>query len=279
MADGGNVGLTTDKLSEIKKIFEEVCLKKGTDIVNLDDLRASARASSISENDMNIFFKDLITKGGNSISKTDFDKLSNKIEKILLEMCLGDRRPSVREENEYVGNSIMNQSESTFSLPKEGEKLEGQCFSPDDYSIDEYIASIKDMLSHTLKNDNYLEMSLADIAKLVKDLNNYIGIVKKKAEKLNDELKEVKNTLENKEYQESFLQNKITNYQDTIDELQAAKDKLERDVEQLFAMEEDFKRLKDRNAELDIELLSSTAEIEKLTTENNKMACVNLKPQ
>ena len=93
-------------------------------------------------------------------------------------------------------------------MPKEDEKLEGHYLGPEDYSLDDYITTIKEMLTHTLSNDNYLDMSLPEVGKLIKDLSGYVNIVKKKAAKVNDEFKDTKNKLENKEYQESFLQNK-----------------------------------------------------------------------
>jgi chromosome segregation ATPase len=73
------------------------------------------------------------------------------------------------------------------------------------------------------------------------------------------------------EYQQTFLQNKIQNYQETLDESQTAREKLERDLEKQFSMEADFDKLKDRNAKLDIEILNSTQEIQKLQADNKRM--------
>ncbi len=93
-------------------------------------------------------------------------------------------------------------------IPKEGEQATGHFLNAEDYTMDDYISTVKDMLGQALEKGSYLDMSLTDLGKLLKDLSGYVDMVKKKAEKQKEEMKDTKNKLENKEYQESFLQNK-----------------------------------------------------------------------
>ena len=91
-------------------------------------------------------------------------------------------------------------------MPKENEQ--GHYLGPEDYTIDDYLVTIKDMLAQSVSNNNYLDMSLPDIGKLLKDLVGYTNIVKKKADKLTEDMKDTKNKLDNKDEQEVFLQSK-----------------------------------------------------------------------
>jgi hypothetical protein len=264
-----NNGFTIDKLSELKRLFEDI--KGRENKVKLSELRKRIKDSSISEQEINDFFKDFILKGQKEITGEEFNQHASKVEQVLLEMCLGGEGTKMKEQNEFVANNSIESSDTSYTLPKEGEKIEGQYLSADDYTLEEYIGTTKYILSSAMLNDKYQQMTMTELAKLIQDINGYIAIIKKKAERLSEELKESKNALENKEYQEEFLKTKIRNYQDRIDELQAAKEKLESDVQQLFSMEADFKRLRDRNADLDMQLLSSSEEIQKLTAQNTKM--------
>jgi len=263
-----NTEFTIDKLSELKRLFEET--KGRGNKVRLSELREKVKDTSISKQEINEFFKDFILKGQEEITGEEFNRHASKVEQMLLEMCLGGGA-RMKEENEYVANNSIESIDTSYSLPKEGERIEGQYLSTDDYTLEEYIGTTKDILTSAMINDRYQQMSMTELAKLIKDINGYIDIIKKKAERLTKKLKESENALENKEYQEEFLKTRIKNYQDKIDELQTAKDKLESDVQQLFFMEADFKKLKDRNADLDIQLLSTSDEIQKLKTENTKM--------
>lgn len=90
----------------------------------------------------------------------------------------------------------------------EGKQLEGHYLGAEDYTIHDYIANITEILADCLKNNNYLGYSLQEIGKLIRDLNGYIGVVKKKADLMKDDLENVKSTLENKKDQETFMQEK-----------------------------------------------------------------------
>ena len=268
--DQSNEGLTIDKLSEIKIIFENAKERSKTGNVKLTDMQELAKNSSINLDDLNEFLKEFMSKGKTEISPEEFDNYSSKVEKILLEMCLGSQEAYSREQSEYIPSNVMEDNGMADSLPKDGEKSSSHFLNSDDYNLDDYITTVKEMLSHVIDNDNYMDMSLVEIGRLVKDLNNYIAVIKKKSDQLSDELSDIKNKLDNKEYQETFLQNKIQNYQETLEECQNAKEKLERELEQSFNMEADFKRLKDRNAELDMEILNSTQEYQRLSSRSIK---------
>lgn len=262
-------GFTIDKLSELKRLFVQVKGRERT--AKLSEVREAAKNSGITEQETNEFFKDFLMKGKEEVTEEEFNRHASRVEQVLLEMCLGGQGAKVKEQTEYVANNAIDSADTSYALPKDGEKIEGQYLSSEDYSLEEYVGTVRDIVGNAMVGDKYQQMDTTELSKLIQDINGYIVIIKKKAEKLSEELKEVKNALENKEYQEEFLQTKIRNYQDTIEELQAAKDKLERDVEQLFSIEADFKRLKNRNADLDMELLNSSQEIQSLTAQTAKM--------
>jgi len=270
-----NSGLTIDKLPEIKTIFEKAAESRQGETVKISKIQELAKGSSmITEADICEFFKEFINRGIQDISPADFEVHVAKIERNLLEMCLGGKGDVIKDQPEYVGAVLQDSIESPDKLsqmPKEDEKIEGHYLGPDDYTLDDYITTIREMLTHTLTNDNYLDLTLPEIAKLIKDINSYVNVIKKKADKLNEELKTIKNTLENKEYQENFLQNKIKNYQETIDELQNAKEKLEHSVENMFKMEAEYAKLREKNEDLNMQLVTSLEETQKLSSLKEKM--------
>jgi hypothetical protein len=91
-------------------------------------------------------------------------------------------------------------------MPKEGEQLEGM--GSDDYSLDDYLTTSKDILEHALENNNYLEFTMMELGKLLKDMRGYMGVMRKKGEKLVGEVKDLRNRLDNSETQESFTKAK-----------------------------------------------------------------------
>lgn len=264
-------GLTIDKLSAIKMAFAAVQEQTNGKAIKIEEVQKKAEESGVSAGDLNEFLKEFIGKGKSAITAEEFESHAGKVEQLLLEMCLGGKSNYAKDQSEYVPKNVMDDSEIIDALPKEGEKADNYGMSADDYSLEDYIGIMKEILTNALGNNKYQEMSQAELGKLVKDLNNYINIVKRKHDTMVEEFKDCRNKLENKEYQETFLQNKIQNYQETLDECQAAKEKLERELEKQFAMEGDFEKLKDRNAELDIEILNSTQEVQKLQTDNKRM--------
>jgi len=90
-------------------------------------------------------------------------------------------------------------------MPKEGDNTDGHFLGTEDYSIDDYIMYMKDMLSYSLKDNKYSTMPAQEIEKFLKNIAGYLNVIKKKAENLNVDLNEKKNNLENKEIQENFL--------------------------------------------------------------------------
>ena len=93
-------------------------------------------------------------------------------------------------------------------LPKLGEKSEGREFSSEDYSLDDYVTTIKDILGGLLANDYYISVQEEELGKTLKDLVAYTDVAKGKTEIVAAELKDLKNKLDNKEEQEGFLRNK-----------------------------------------------------------------------
>eukprot|EP01022_Parablepharisma_sp_SALTPOND_P033344 TRINITY_DN88531_c2_g1_i1.p1 TRINITY_DN88531_c2_g1~~TRINITY_DN88531_c2_g1_i1.p1 ORF type:complete len:840 (+),score=144.91 TRINITY_DN88531_c2_g1_i1:312-2831(+) len=265
-------GLTIEKLADIKAVFQEVRRDKGNNVVLLEDLRKKGETAGIIEEEFNEVFKDFLIKRQDKISQSEFDTHLAKVEKNLLELCLDHAK--ISEEPSYQVNSAVffdYVSPSQFQMPKEGEDNKGQTFGIEDYTLDEYLTTLKEMLEHALTADNYARMPPEELRKTLKDLSEYVKVAKKKGDTLEEYLKSIKNELENKEDQEGFLQNKIRNYQDTIDEIQAAKDNMEKEVERMFSIEQAYEKLKDRNAELDRHFVESSDEINTLKSHIGKL--------
>ena len=82
--------------------------------------------------------------------------------------------------------------------------LEGHYLGPEDYTIEDYITNVKEMIGQTLKDNAYASMPSAELEKFLKNIAGYINVIKKKAEKLNLDYAEKKSQFENKEIQGSF---------------------------------------------------------------------------
>ncbi len=207
-----------EKLPSLKQLFEKAKTQAGDKKVKIADMLKMIDAFSITEYEFNEFFKEFIRNRVEELTQEDFDRQLSKIEKSLIEMCLG-KGEEVKEQSEYVASNALNGENANqddlsypccgkyiFSkIPKEGEEAD---LTAEDYNMDDYMTTINDMLGQALEKGNYLDMPLADLGKLLKDLSSYFNVVKKKAETLKEEIKDIKNKLENKEYQETFLQNK-----------------------------------------------------------------------
>ena len=82
----------------------------------------------------------------------------------------------------------------------------------EDYSIDDYISNIDEMLAEGLKNNNYLGYSLQEIGKMWKEMSSYAKIVKKKAVAMKAELTDTKIALDNEKQNEEFIQKKYFHF-------------------------------------------------------------------
>ena len=259
-------------MSEIKILYQKAKEQSNGQKVKIETLKELAKDTTVNEININEFFKDFLARCQEDVTDEEFEQQVCKLEQVLLTMCLGENNANIKEEKEFVATEMSSKpDESTKELPKESERPKGYYLNPDDYTLDEYITIIRDMAQHASEEKHYTKMTIEEVGKFINDLKDYTDIAKKKAKKLSDDYIGLKTKIENENYQEKFFKDKIKQYQNSIAEFQNVKDNLAVEVEQMFQMEGDFKAIKDRNAELDIELLTATHELEELRLDNKKM--------
>eukprot|EP00826_Nyctotherus_ovalis_P037266 TRINITY_DN3388_c0_g1_i10.p2 TRINITY_DN3388_c0_g1~~TRINITY_DN3388_c0_g1_i10.p2 ORF type:complete len:319 (+),score=127.01 TRINITY_DN3388_c0_g1_i10:478-1434(+) len=237
--------------------------------VKISDLRILCKGTSVNEININEFFKDFLARCQEEVTDAEFQEQVCKIEQTLLTMCLGE--DNTYEQKELVKLKTVKTEDTSSNLPKEGEHLRKSRLGPDDYTLDEYMMNIKDMVSAARSKKNILKMTEEEVEKFMKDLEDYVDIARKKLMRLNNRYARAKAMCEGKEYKDEYYKNVIKNYQENIYEYQAAREKLAHKVEELFVIENDFKKLKERNEDLDMELLSTTQDLERFRAQNARM--------
>ena len=261
--------MTIEKLSEIKRLYAEARKQSKNGKVKISDFRELSKNYAINEININEFFKDFLAKCQDEISNTQFEEQVCKVEQALLTMCLGEKNTHINNQQEFIARSSLEANDS--DLPKEGEKLRGSLLEAEDYTLDEYMGSIKDMVNSARDKKNYVKMTEEEIERFMGNLNDYVNIACKKLIKLNKDYAHAKAMGESKDYKDDYYKNVIKNYQENIYEYQSAGEKLTQKIEELFIIENDFKQLKDRNAELDMELLATTQDLERFKVKSSKL--------
>ncbi len=100
-------GLTTEKLPSIKRLFEKAKEAAGDKKVKIADMRKMIDSFGVSEFEFDEFFKEFIRNRAEELSVEEFDRQLARIEKTLIELCLG-KGEEVKEQSEYVASNLLN---------------------------------------------------------------------------------------------------------------------------------------------------------------------------
>ena len=105
-----------DKLPDIKILFENAKKETKDGKVKIARLHSMLDGSNLTDYDFNEFFKDFINRRCEEVSAIDFDKHLGKIEKALLELCLG-KGEEIKDQSEYVAsNSLRGEEDAQDSF-------------------------------------------------------------------------------------------------------------------------------------------------------------------
>ena len=114
-----------------------------------------------------------------------------------------------------------------------------------DYTLEEYITTIEDMMLLVFQTPPEQSISLIYIyeiinvyidakkEKLLKDTYNYVKILKEKNEKIMRDINDLKQIIEAKDTQEVYLENKIGKLEKAIDKLSTMKEEAPDTAQQL----------------------------------------------
>jgi len=260
--------LTIEKVADMRITLGQLLLKNKSKTVNINEYQKECENIGINNHEFIEYFKDFFKENKENLIKEEVEKHLAKLEKNLLEKCLGQAK-IVENPSFQIDSKVFTSFSKSFSeMPIEGKDSKG--LGIEDYSLEDYLNSIKEILIYLLSDGNYEKIQKEEIFKIIKEMTEYINISIKKSQKNKETLKNIQNSLENKETQEAFLQSKIKNYQDALDELQKTVEKNEKDQKILFELEDNYEKMKERNAELDKFYVENSGKITELQSKCEK---------